>query len=344
MRLAALASAASIAALCYGSAASAPLTDSFAALPARASQVAQDNGAVDTSSVATRTEMRNVDFHVARDVVLRIRELRGVMRSVTAGDPVVFDDPRSFVFRVDFAEVALTMADLAHLMNDHVFKYRGSPLRGLRFSTAGSQLKQSGTLIKGVAIPFSMVASVSVTPDGWIRIHPTEIRILGVDGERLMKALDIHLSSLLDLSKARGVKVDRNDLLLDPEKILPPPAMEGRLTSIRVEDGRLVQTFGDSKTGAPAAIDHAPNGAARNFMAFRGGTLRFGKLLMLDADMRINDEDPRDPFDFSIVNYNDQLVAGYSKNRPDLGLDVFMPDLNDIRRVAQNAQTHSAKR
>ena len=53
---------------------------------------------------------------------------------------------------------------------------------------------------------------------------------------------------------------------------------------------------------------------------------------MRDTDMRLVDEDPRDPFDFSPSEYVKQLVAGYSKNSPDGSLRVFMPDYDDVVR------------
>jgi hypothetical protein len=47
---------------------------------------------------------------------------------------------------------------------------------------------------------------------------------------------------------------------------------------------------------------------------------------MTDADMQLIDADPRDPFDFFPDHYDAQLVAGYSRNTPRKGLQVFMPD------------------
>jgi hypothetical protein len=75
-------------------------------------------------------------------------------------------------------------------------------------------------------------------------------------------------------------------------------------------------------------------------MYFRGGTLRFGKLFMVRSDMRILDLDPGDSFDFSIDQYEKQLVAGYSRTRPDLGLDVFMPDLAEVESGGIAASAH----
>ncbi len=53
---------------------------------------------------------------------------------------------------------------------------------------------------------------------------------------------------------------------------------------------------------------------------------------MTDADLEIVDQSPLTPFDFSLPDYNRQLVAGYSKNTPTHGLIVFMPDFATLSR------------
>ena len=298
------------------------------------------------SGEATRTRFANVNFHIAPGVVLEIRSLHGVMASLTPGAPVVFDDKRSFVIRIATAEVALDTASLGHLMNEHVFGYAGAPLRHLSFGTRNGELVQRGVLHKVIDIPFEMTARVTVTPDGLMRVHPTSMKIGSLDGMGLMKAVGVHLSNLLDTRKAHGVRVDKDDLLLDPVQLLPPPAIAGRVVAVRVEPGKLVQIFGDSippRAQQPAPLT-PPDTASRNYMYFSGGTLHFGKLFMVHADMQIVDLNPADPFDFSIDRYNDQLVAGYSKNRPDLGIEVYMPDITRIgaspeRTVASRVRT-----
>jgi len=290
-------------------------------------QLTAPSAVVAQSGAPTETQFQNVDFQVASGIVLRIRELRGQMASKQHGQPVIFDDKRSFILQIDTADVALSMASLGHLMNDHVFAYHGAPLRALRFSTRNGQLAMSGVLHKVVDIPFQITATPTITDSGMIRIHPTAIRIFDVDGAGLMRALDITLSKLLDLRRAQGVTVIGNDLILDPLRILPPPSIQGRVVALRVAGNELVQVFGGAAGRRRVAPLTPPDSAAPNYMFFFGGTLRFGKLFMVQADMQIVDEDARDPFDFSIDEYNRQLVAGYSKNQPDMGLVVFMPDL-----------------
>ena len=289
----------------------------------------------------TRAEFRNVDFHMTPDVVLDIHYLDGAMRSVVTGQPVVFDDKSSFVIQIDTARVGLTPANLGTLMNRYVFGYHGAPLKKLRFKVKDGQLVQSGVLHKVVDIPFEITAALSVTDEGRIRIHPTAMRIFGVDGKGLMSALGIELQGLLDLSRARGVSVRGNDLLLDPEKLLPPPAIAGRVVAADVENGEVIQIFGrdtaNQAGGNGASAGLAPlDSSAANYMRFSGGTLRFGKLFMVHADMQIIDSDQHDTFDFSIDDYNRQLVAGYSRNTLDGGLKVYMPDLDDTGKALSN--------
>jgi hypothetical protein len=120
---------------------------------------------------------------------------------------------------------------------------------------------------------------------------------------------------------------------------LPPPSISGRVVAVRVDSAGQVQLFGAASVGAgatalPPALPPPPDSAAPNYMYLLGGTLRFGKLYMVRADMQIVDLQPADPFDFSIDRYSTQLVAGYSKNQPDMGLEVFMPDLGRAARGA----------
>ena len=77
---------------------------------------------------------------------------------------------------------------------------------------------------------------------------------------------------------------------------------------------------------------------APNHIYWRGGQLSFGKLTMTDTDLELVDLDGDDPLDFSVANWNAQLVAGYSKTLGNRGLRAFVPDYNDLdRRRATDA-------
>jgi Domain of unknown function (DUF811). len=299
-------------------------------LPAHRDRLA-GNAAPPRDSAAdtvTQVQMRNVDFYVDPDIALRIHHLRGEMRSKRGG-PVMFDDKTSFIIHIDTAEVGLTGADLGALMNKYVFNYPGSPLRNLRVSMSGSEIVQKGTLHKVLDVPFEITASLAVTPDGRIQIHPTKTVILGLHVDHLMKALGLSLDKIISLSGAKGATVKGNDIFLNPTTIIPPPSIEGRIVAIKVAGDQVVQTFAPA-SGSPPAPLAVPDTSAPNYMFYKGGRLQFGKLLMLDAEMLIVDIDQADPFRFSLEKYNAQLIEGYSVTLPDLGLEVHMRDLDKL--------------
>lgn len=272
--------------------------------------------------------MRNVDFYVDPEIALRIHKLRGTMRSKTGG-MVFFDEKKSYIIHIDAAEVGLTPADLTVLLNKYVFDYPGAPLKRLQISISGGQIIQKGLLHKVVDLPFTIHAIPSITPEGLIRIHPVKTEILGLHVDALMKGLGLSLEKIIDLSKANGASVKGNDILLDPAKFLPPPEIEGHPSSIRVDPDALVQFFGSAETTQPAPLI-PPDTAAPNYMFYKGGTLRFGKLVMLDAEMQIVDLDTADTFRFNLDRYLAQLVEGYSRTLPDQGLEVFMRDIDKL--------------
>jgi hypothetical protein len=169
-----------------------------------------------------------------------------------------------------------------------------------------------------------MVGTISATPDGKIRIHPTEMKAAHLPVKGLMKLFGLDMAKLINTRKTKGVSVDDNDILLDPAQMLPPPRLRGHITAVRVQGDQIIQIFGKE-------MRHPATEQSRsNYMAYRGGILRFGKLTMNNVDMQLIDADPRDPFEFYPDHYSDQLVAGYSKTTASGGLRVYMPDYNKI--------------
>jgi hypothetical protein len=277
-------------------------------------------------SAPTETSMTNVWFYYDETMFLDIHTMRGQMISKPPGEPVNFDDRRKFTLRIDTGRIGMKSASLDKLMNQYIFAYPDPPLRNLHITMAGKQLKQDGIIHKIVDIPFTMWADVSAD-HGLIRIHPTKISICGINGLGLLKAVGQTLEKMLKMPVERGVRADQNDLLLDPVKVLPPPSVDLHLADVRVEGDELMQIFDAGLHLAPLEL---PKPEEKNVMYFRGGTLRMGKLLMLEADMEVIDTDTSDPFSFFIDHYNDELVAGYEYNRPNYGLTVFMRDANDL--------------
>jgi hypothetical protein len=272
--------------------------------------------------------MKNVHMHMTDRVVLKIHSLRGVLLRTDKSRPPVFDDKTSFVIRIDAGEIAMSTTSLTALMNDYVFNYRKAPIKELEITTdEKGRLEQEGVLDKGVDVPFKVKAVLMPTPDGRIRVKAKSIKAAGLPVKGLMGLLGIEMDDMVKIQAGRGIAVEDNDFILDPQQMLPAPRIRGNVTSVRIEADQVVQVFG--KGPAPGRR-LCPYSRYRNYMYFRGGHLRFGKLTMAGADLALIDQDPKDPFDFNLDHYNDQLVAGYSKNTPNKGLKTFMPDADEL--------------
>ena len=304
--------------------------------PAQA-QVAGQNSASSTNAATgtvVRTAMKNVDFHLTDRIVVHIATLEGSLTANHGGVPV-FDDKESFRLDVDTATILVTMTALSNDLNDYVFVKPDAPLKKLTITTKGNELVLKGVLASKGGVSFETDGTVAATPDGQIRIHTVKVKAMHIPVKGLMDMLGLDTANMIDTKKINGVTVDKDDLILDPQQLLPPPQMRGHLSSIQIENGGISLIFGtEGQKGKHEPISSRCGG--RNFQSFKGGTVRFGKLTMSDSDLELIDMDPADPFDFSIDHYQDQLIAGYSKMTKQGGLCVHMPDFNKLKQNSQH--------
>jgi hypothetical protein len=207
-----------------------------------------------------------------------------------------------------------------------VFGYRGAPIRDLHLAVDGDQLIQKGKL---GTLPFTIRSTVSLTPAGEIRMHPVDVKVLGINADGLMDRLGIQLDEMVKVQGGRGIRIEENDFVLDVARVLPPPRIQGKLTSVRLVPAGMIQYFG-SRDSLPSRRFFGDTALVANYMSYHGSRIRFGKLTMAGTDLTIVDADPRDRFDFFLGRYHEQLVAGTHRTTPEDGLVVWMPDLSDM--------------
>lgn len=265
-------------------------------------------------------------YHFTPQIVVHIERLNGALIPAKPDSIPIFDDPRSFKLAIRSAEISITTAAMANVLNQYVFAAKNAPLKDLTVVPDRNFLKVKGKLHRKGDVSFEVEAEMSATPDGQIRLHAKNIRAAHLPVKGFMDLFDVELSDLINTRKIAGVRADGNDIILDPQQILPPPHIEGRVTQVRLEADRIIQTFGDG------AVRLTRPG---NYMAYRGNQLRFGKLTMADTDMILMDMDPQDPFDFYLDHYKEQLAAGDVKVTPEFGLRVYMRDFNKLRKPRQ---------
>ncbi len=288
--------------------------------PAPASYLTAD------SANPVKAEMRTVDYYVDPDIPLHVHSLRGELQGTRAGQSPVFDDRTSFAIHIASAVIVVDTTSLSLLMNRYVFGYRGAPIHDLHLSVEGKELIQRGKLGN---VSFTIRAEVSLASTGEIRLHPTDVKVLGINADGLMSKLGIELDEMVKVQPGRGIRIVDNDFLLDVSRVVPPPRILGKLTRVALVPSGMLQVFGDGDS-LPARTPFGDSVPARNYMFYHGGTIRFGKLTMTGTDLFIADADPSDPLGFYLARYHDQLVAGSHRTTPEDGLVVAMPDYADL--------------
>jgi hypothetical protein len=284
---------------------------------------AQSNESPDTRPV--EIAMKNVTYHYSEPIAVHIVQLQGELVPTRAASIVVFDDKNSFDLHLAYAEISISCNALAQVLNENVFSSSDAPIRKLSIASKNNQLVVTGKLHLKGDVPFETTGTLSADQDGKIRLRAEHVKAAHLPVKGLLDLLGIDLARLINTNKVHGVTIDKDDLILDPEQILPPPHVHGKVTAVRIQGSDIVQVFGKPQ---------ASNFAARqpgNYMAFRHSDMRFGKLTMHDADLIMIDMDPRDPFDFFLDHYQEQLVAGYTKSTPEYGLRVYTKDYNKLR-------------
>jgi hypothetical protein len=270
-----------------------------------------------------KVQMHNMLYRFSDQVAVRIFDLQGELTPTREGSIVVFDDKTSFQMAVDAAQIALGTQDLTHALQQHAFSAPDSPLKQVVVTAVKDHLKIEGKLHSKGDVLFQTEGTLSTTPAGEIRLHAEKIKAAHLPVKGLMDLLGVKISDVLSTRKVRGIRVEGDDLLITPD-VLPAPRIQGKITAARVAGDRILLTFG---AGAAKIAPVRPG----NYMAFRYSQFRFGKLTMDDTDMVLIDMDPKDPFDFFLDHYKEQLEAGYTKTTAQWGLRVFMKDYNKLR-------------
>ncbi len=278
------------------------------------------------SGRGVKTEMHNVLFHLTDKVAAKLETLSGELWPVGKNEMPVFDDKTSFEVRVSSGKVSITPEGLSSILNDHVFAKKDAPLKDLTVSIDKGRLMIKGKLHSKGDIPFETKGTLSVTPDGRLRVHTDKVKALHVPVKGMMGVFGIELADVVNTSKIDGLDTDKNDLVMDLGMLLPPPHIKGKISAVRVEKNAIVTIFGNGERTASLSKEKG------NYMYFQGNSVRFGKLVMENTDLTVLDVDASDVLDWSQDHYQNQLVAGYSKITPNFGLRAYVKDYGKLSR------------
>lgn len=267
--------------------------------------------------------MANVLFRYSPSLTVYVARLRGTLLPTPGHSVPNFKDASSFYIATDAAEMRLTTGQLAALMNSWLLRSPKAQLKDVQISVEGRQLRIRGTMKKGLHFPFNAIAEPGITDDNRIRFTIKQVKAVDLPVKGLMDALGLSMEDLVSQNGMQGMSVDKDSFLIDPQTAFPPPQIRAKVTSVRVSQQGVVISFGQ---GAPKL----PNAAGRNFIAMRGGTIKYGRDEMFNSDLTMIDSTPADPFEFYLQNYWCQIVAGTIKAQPDQAWKLYVPDYSKL--------------
>jgi hypothetical protein len=286
------------------------------------SQTVQAPGGADDSS-PTRIYAHNLMLRKGPDFRIYVRWLKGEMRRTRQGINPSFDDPESFFLEVQQGIIHANIGDISHFLNAGVVP--GSPLQNISITGDGNQISVHGTIHKlHIPLPIGLDGTISPASDGRIHLHVDHLSVLKLPVKGLLGDVHVSIADLMGKTSVAGVEASQNDLYFDTQKLLPAPHIHGQLTKVRVANPDIEVMYGDAQN------DVARTEEWHNFLALKGGTVDFGKLTMNHVDLIMIDASKDAWFDLDLVNYQAQLVNGYTRMTPQAGLEIFMPDLSQL--------------
>jgi len=285
-----------------------------------------------------QTQGQGITYSVVKNTFLRmdpelgifIKHLEGRLEPKRQGDPIIFDDVKSFVFHVYQGQLVLDEANITLLKNKYTFNYPDSPLKDIQINFTPGRIKMSGKMKQLIAwIPFTMEGTVRPTPEGKIIMIPDRIVALGIPSKGLMDLIGLDTAKLINVNSDRGVELQGNNIILDPNKLFPPPKMQSKVVAVNVIQGKMNITFGGNQRVPRRQL---PDPSMQNYMHVYGGNLLMMNELHRGGELQMVDMDPSNPFDFYLGEYKRHLKAGYVKVMNDLGtLITLMPDYTKIQ-------------
>jgi hypothetical protein len=276
-----------------------------------------------SDSDPTNVYAHNLMLRKGPNFRIYIRWLRGQMMRTHPNVNPSFDDPESFFLNVKNGVIRANIGDITNFLNAN--GVANSPLKNITLSGDGDQIKLRGSLRKIIPLPIELLGTISTASDNRIAVHVAKLSILKIPVKGLLGSFHVDLSDLFDPKGIPGIQVSGNDIVFDTRTLLPPPHIRGQLTSVRVVNPDLEEIYGNGQDSVTRVEQW------RNFLKLSEGTIDFGKLTMHHVDFIMIDLSNDAWFDLDLVHYQEQLVNGYTRMTPQAGLQLFMPDLDEIR-------------
>jgi hypothetical protein len=288
-------------------------------------------------SAFTEITVYHVIFHERSGIRLRAEWLEGRLFPAKPGVTPSLDDPNSFKVVIDAGITQIGLQDLARALT--VTELKNSKLSNIQITARGArEIEIKALLHRIVPVPVQLIGEIEPTSSPRINIRIKSMKVLHIPFKGLLHAMGLSPSQAADVKNSQTIQFQKDHVYLRTDDLFPPPRRLGRITDVHLtKSGELEEHYGDD------ALQKAPprGRKTQNYMQLTGGSIRFGKLTMNNADLTLIDSSPGDWFEFDLANYRRQLTAGDMHMTTNGGLLVFTPDVTKIETSHRHSSTTS---
>jgi hypothetical protein len=269
---------------------------------------------------------KNVIYRVDEDITIGMPNLNADIQVYEPNQPFIPANRDDYVVRVHTGDFVIDQDAMAQIFNKYELTYPGCPLSDLSIEAKQGKLKMSGTLRKGIPLPFEMEGALRPNGKGQIVLTPESVKSAGIPVKGLMNIIGLEVANLMNSRPNGGMKIDGNDIVIYPDKLLPAPAVIGFVSGVRVEPGKVIMVFDDQ---VRRDVPPLPEPWAQNWILMHGGNVLINNNLAIDAIMHMIDSNPKDPMHYYMPLYREQLEAGFTVATKNSTI-AYIPDVYDI--------------
>ena len=260
----------------------------------------------DSGRAAVGLFLHNTYFRIAGDIAFDTAHLSALLVPKEPSQPVILDDPGSFVLQPLNGSITMPPKALAALFNQYLTDYDDTQLRNTTVRTAPGKLIVEGETAKipGLWLPFHMEGSVRVEQGHLFVYEPSKIEVAKIEAKGLLEGIRLQLSSLLDIETG-GAEFSGNNVVLDLNHSLPPPTQNVNISEMSIDDSGVHLTFSSdfNPEFPPTIVD------ADSYVMIQGGDIKTFRAVITDARLQMVAQDGG-KLDASLYSYREQILAG----------------------------------
>lgn len=269
---------------------------------------------------------KNVIYRVDEDITIGMPNLNADIQVYEENQPFIPANRDDYLVKIHTGDFVIDQESMALIFNKYELTYPGCPLSDLKIEAKQGTLKMSGVLRKGIPLPFEMEGALRPNGKGQVVLTPETVKSAGIPVKGLMNLIGLEVASLMNARPNGGMKIDGNDIIIYPDRLLPAPSVTGFVSGVRVEPGKVIMIFDDQ---VRREVPTLPEPWAQNWILMHGGNILINNHLVMDAVLHMIDAKPSDPMHYYMPLYREQLEAGMTVGAKAATI-AYLPDVYDI--------------